>query len=90
MDDTRRTVIILRRNMPNLLAEIDFVTLAGFEMVRRKELLSSLSLPAIALGARKSGAARTGAAHEDMMTIVVPGGGFEPPTRGFSVRCSTN
>ena len=20
---------------------------------------------------------------------VVPGGGFEPPTRGFSVRCST-
>ncbi len=21
---------------------------------------------------------------------VVPGGGFEPPTRGFSVRCSTN
>ena len=23
-------------------------------------------------------------------TKVVPGGGFEPPTRGFSVRCSTN
>jgi hypothetical protein len=21
---------------------------------------------------------------------VVPGGGFEPPTRGFSIRCSTN
>ena len=21
--------------------------------------------------------------------LVVPGGGFEPPTRGFSVRCST-
>ena len=20
---------------------------------------------------------------------VVPGGGFEPPTRGFSIRCST-
>jgi hypothetical protein len=22
--------------------------------------------------------------------VVVPRGGFEPPTRGFSVRCSTN
>src|SRR5258708_7589517 len=22
--------------------------------------------------------------------VMVPGGGFEPPTRGFSVRCSTN
>jgi len=21
---------------------------------------------------------------------MVPGGGFEPPTRGFSIRCSTN
>jgi hypothetical protein len=26
-------------------------------------------------------------AHEKKM---VPGGGFEPPTRGFSIRCSTN
>jgi RNA-directed DNA polymerase len=24
------------------------------------------------------------------MTVLVPRGGFEPPTRGFSVRCSTN
>ncbi len=23
-------------------------------------------------------------------TKMVPGGGFEPPTRGFSIRCSTN
>ena len=22
--------------------------------------------------------------------MMVPGGGFEPPTRGFSIRCSTN
>ncbi len=24
-----------------------------------------------------------------LLVFVVPGGGFEPPTRGFSVRCST-
>ena len=24
-----------------------------------------------------------------MGKVVVPGGGFEPPTRGFSIRCST-
>jgi hypothetical protein len=23
-------------------------------------------------------------------SVMVPGGGFEPPTRGFSIRCSTN
>jgi len=34
--------------------------------------------------ARKSGEAMMG------WKDVVPGGGFEPPTRGFSIRCSTN
>ena len=24
------------------------------------------------------------------VAVMVPGGGFEPPTRGFSIRCSTN
>jgi hypothetical protein len=28
--------------------------------------------------------------QEGNLKEMVPGGGFEPPTRGFSIRCSTN
>ena len=28
--------------------------------------------------------------NNDFKSKMVPGGGFEPPTRGFSIRCSTN
>ncbi len=36
------------------------------------------------------GQARLAEHHQMIEKKVVPGGGFEPPTRGFSIRCSTN
>ena len=32
---------------------------------------------------------KSGQNTERLSVLMVPGGGFEPPTRGFSIRCST-